>query len=474
MKNFSVCLISSLLLLGGCVVKAPEPCGAVPDGRQLEWHALEEMAFVHFTVNTFTEKEWGYGDESESLFNPTDMDAGQIVGTAAAAGFKALILTAKHHDGFCLWPSEYTEHSVKNSPYRDGKGDIVGEFAAACQKYGLKFGLYLSPWDRNRADYGTDSYITYYRNQLSELLTNYGDIFEIWFDGANGGDGYYGGAREKRSIVANEYYGWKETVELIHSIQPNTIIFSSMYPDARWCGNESGFAAETNWCTGDANLFYRPEGEDTYLLHHGIEDGSEWIPCEVDVSIRPGWFYHSDQQPKSAEELFGIYLTSVGRNGSLLLNLVPDKRGRLPEQDVTELLGFKRIKDSVFNVNLAAAAAVSATSYRGPAFGAAQLSADSAGYWAARDGISSAILTLAWKEAVVPRYMVVGEEIALGQRIRLFDVQTLVGGRWVTVGSGTTVGRKRIVALDQFSTDSLRLRILDAKACPTLSTLQVF
>jgi alpha-L-fucosidase len=228
-------------------VDPPAPYGPAPSARQLAWHELEFYGFLHFTVNTFTDKEWGFGDEQESVFNPTAFDAEQIVGAAKAAGMKGLILTAKHHDGFCLWPSKFTEHSVKNSPWKNGKGDVVKEIADACGKGGLKFGVYLSPWDRNHKDYGKPEYITYYRNQLRELLTNYGPIFEVWYDGANGGTGYYGGERGKRNIDAKTYYDWPSTTKIVRELQPNACMFSDAGPDVRWVGNEQGTAGDPCW-----------------------------------------------------------------------------------------------------------------------------------------------------------------------------------------------------------------------------------
>ena len=232
----------------------PEPFGALPTPRQLAWHDLEYYGFIHFTLNTFTDREWGTGAESPELFNPTDLDADQWARVAKEAGLKGLILTAKHHDGFCLWPSKYTEHSVINSPWKDGQGDVVRELSDACRRHGLKFGVYLSPWDRNHGEYARPEYVTYFRNQMRELLTNYGDVFEVWFDGANGGSGYYGGANENRTIDRYTYYDWPTTWSMVHQLQPNAVLFSDVGPDVRWVGNERGFAGEPCWAT------YTPHG----------------------------------------------------------------------------------------------------------------------------------------------------------------------------------------------------------------------
>ncbi len=291
--------------------------GPIPSARQLRWQEMEFYGFLHFSINTFTDKEWGYGDELPALFNPTDFDANEIASIAKEVGMKGLILTAKHHDGFCLWPSQYTEHSVKNSPWKNGKGDVVKDLAEACRRHGLKFGVYLSPWDRNYKDYGRLEYIRYYRNQLRELLANYGEIFEVWHDGANGGDGYYGGAIETRRINRKTYYGWPETWALTRQLQPQAALFSDVGPDIRWVGNESGYAGETCWAT------YSPVGEgggepapgDTRYQEGiaGHRDGKFWLPAECDVSIRPGWFYHAreDSLVKSSAQLFELYCQSV-------------------------------------------------------------------------------------------------------------------------------------------------------------------
>jgi len=307
------------------------------------------------------------GSEKESVFNPTKVDAAQWIRTLKQAGFKGAILTCKHHDGFCLWPSKYTEHSVKKSPWKGGQGDVVKDVSDACKKEGLKFGVYLSPWDRNRADYGQPSYIEYYRNQLKELFTGYGPVFEMWFDGANGGTGYYGGANETRKINGATYYDWPTTLNMVRSIQPNVLFFSDAGPDIRWCGNENGTAGETNWNTISNDTLYAGKSGIQDLLNTGAENGTKWIPAEVDVSIRKGWFYHSseDSLVKSPERLFEIYLTTVGRGSTLLLNVPPDQRGLFHENDVKALQGFKKLLDQEFKTDLAKNVMVKASSYRG-------------------------------------------------------------------------------------------------------------
>ena len=356
MKNALIIFISLSILLS-CTneVAPPAPLSAVPAPNQLAWHEMEMNAFVHFTTNTFTGKEWGYGDEQPSVFNPSDQyDADQWVRTFKETGFKGVILTCKHHDGFCLWPSKYTEHSVKNSPWMNGKGDVVRDVMRACKKYELKFGVYLSPWDRNHAEYGSPVYIEYYRNQLKELFNTYGPVFEMWFDGANGGDGYYGGKREKRSIQGSTYYEWPVTLDLVRQMEPEIIFFSDAGPGVRWVGNERGVAGETNWNTITPDTLYAGKAGIEKLLNEGDENGTKWIPAEVDVSIRKGWFYHAEEDSlvKTPEQLFDIYLTSVGRGSTLLLNVPPDRRGLVHEKDVASLKGFRELLDTEFANNL--------------------------------------------------------------------------------------------------------------------------
>ncbi len=300
-------------------IQPPNPFFPVPTPGQLQRHAMEFIGFVHFTVNTFTDKEWGFGDETPDVFAPTDFDAAQIADTAAQAGMKGLVLTCKHHDGFCLWPSRYTEHCVRNSSWGGGGRDVVREVSDACRSAGLKFGVYLSPWDRNHADYGRPAYVAYYRNQLRELLTNYGEIFEVWFDGANGGDGFYGGARQTRNIDRHTYYDWPNTISIVRQLQPSAVMFSDAGPDLRWVGNEAGYAGDPCWAA------YTPHGLDARQPvpggtvyqegEQGHRDGQFWMPAEVDVSIRPGWFYHAteDAKVRSPENLLKMYYESVGR-----------------------------------------------------------------------------------------------------------------------------------------------------------------
>jgi len=464
-------------LVSIAAVKPPSPYGPVPTERQLAWHAMEFYGFLHFTVNTFTDKEWGYGDESEQIFNPTDFDADQIVKVAKDAGMTGLILTAKHHDGFCLWPSKYTEHSVKNSPWRNGKGDVVREISEACRRHGLKFGVYLSPWDRNHKDYARPEYITYYRNQLRELLTQYGSIFTVWFDGANGGDGYYGGARETRRIDNRTYYDWPNTWSLVRELMPNAVMFSDAGPDFRWVGNEQGIAGDPCWAT--LNLTDRYPGGRSDGLNSGERPGTHWIPAECDVSIRPGWFYHAkeDDKVKSPEKLLDIYYKSVGRGACLNLNLPPDRRGRIHENDIASLREFRRILDQTFGRNLARDARLQASHIRGQArrFGtAALLDAKRDTYWTTEDSVTTPELVVEWKEPVTFNVIDLREHLPLGQRIEAFGLDHWVNGAWEELAKGTSIGNRRLVRVQSTTTPRLRLRIVQAAACPALSEFGVY
>jgi alpha-L-fucosidase len=477
MKPSVILFLILVLVLAGCSnIKPPEPFGPVPSERQLAWHEMEYYMFVHFTVNTFTDKEWGYGDEKEQVFNPTSLDCRQWAMTARDAGMKGIIVTAKHHDGFCLWPSKYTEHSVKNSHWKDGKGDIMRELREACDEYGLKLGVYLSPWDRNSAVYGTPEYLTYYRNQLRELLTEYGDIFEVWFDGANGGDGYYGGAKELRKIDNKTYYDWPNTHSIVRELQPMAVMFSDAGPDVRWVGNESGMGSLTNWCTLRKDDMY-PGGDFARILGEGHEDGNYWVPAEVDVSIRPGWFYHpaQDSLVRSPENLMELYYSSVGRNSNLLLNVPPDRRGLLHENDVKSLLSFRELRDKEFANDLAKGKKVTSSSERGRIFKAHNVNDDDPDtYWATADKIMTASIIIdLGKETEVNRILL-QEYIKLGQRIKKFKVEVLQNNQWKCVTEGTTVGHKVIRKFQTVSTTRVQVTILDSKACPAISNIELF
>jgi alpha-L-fucosidase len=440
---------------------------------------MEFYGFIHFTINTFTDKEWGYGDESPSLFNPTDFDAEQIVHTAAMAGMKGLILTCKHHDGFCLWPSKYTEHSVKNSPWRNGRGDVVKEISAACRKYRLKFGIYLSPWDRNHKDYGRTEYLNYFRSQLRELLTSYGPVFEIFLDGANGGDGYYGGARETRKIDRDTYYDWPTTWNLMRTLQPDACLFSDAGPDVRWVGNERGLAGDPCWSTLNKDEF-APGRADEARLNRGDRPGSHWVPAECDVSIRPGWFYHAneDSKVKSAATLVDLYYSSVGRGASFLLNLAPDRRGQIPVPDVNSLREFRRILDATFATDYAKGAYVSASNVResgDPRFSPRNvIDGQRDTYWTTDDQVKTPELIVNFRREQTFNVVRVREYLPLGQRVEEFAVDVREGNKWRDFARGTSIGNCKLVRGKRVTTSQVRLRITQAPVCPAISELSLF
>ena len=439
---------------------------------------MELAGFVHFSINTFTDREWGFGDESPELFSPTDLDADQWARVAAEIGMGELILTAKHHDGFCLWPSKTTEHSVAASPWREGRGDLVKEFADAARGHGIRVGLYLSPWDRNHRDYGGPDYLKAYRTQLRELLTDYGEVTEVWVDGANGGTGYYGGANEERRIDRSTYYRWPETVALVKSLQPSALIFSDAGPDIRWMGNERGFAGETNWSTIDTQGIVIGDA-DTEYLNTGDPAGADWVVPLCNTSIRPGWFYHPDQDDrvKSPQELVDLYYRSAGRNCVLLLNVPPDRRGLFHENDIRALREFRRILDETFRLDLAASAGVEADSWRlrHPKFAPAKLvDGDLDSYWAADDGVTQASLEINLGQEEEFDRILLQEPIRFGQRVASFSVEARVGGEWTRIAEATTIGYKRLLRVPPVRTDGIRILIQEALAPPALSNLGLF
>ena len=478
-RTTSILSILLVVLLSSCNSGTePEPVGPLPSQRQLDWQELEYYGFIHFNMNTFTAMEWGGGGESPESFNPTELDTRQWARVAKQAGMKGIIITAKHHDGFCLWPTQTTEHSVKNSPWKDGEGDVLQELADACREYGLKFGVYLSPWDRNHPEYGNPEYVEVFHQQLEELLTNYGDVFEVWFDGANGGTGYYGGANEERKIDHRTYYQWDKVEELVRKHQPEAVIFGDNGPDIRWVGNEHGIAGQTNWSTLLADQMYAGSGRHLEL-QYGHEDGTHWVPAEADVSIRPGWYYHAkeDHLVKSLPELLDIYYGSVGRNASLLLNLPVDKRGLVHENDVAQLMKLREKLDADFETNLAVNAKVQADNTREQS---SRFSADNVldgkkdTYWAAQEGRVNGSLTLEFPEAVSFNRFLVQEYIPLGQRVKEFKLEAMINNQWKEIDSQTTIGYKRILRFDAVETTAIRFTVEDAKASPLITTIEIY
>lgn len=454
---------------------SPAPYGATPSPAQVAWHEMGSYAFLHFGLNTYTGREWGYGDESEKLFDPTDFDADKIVADLKAAGFKGVVLTAKHHDGFCLWPSKYIEHSVKNSPYKDGRGDIVRELSDACRRAKMKFGVYLSPWDRNHAQYGRPAYVDYYHNQLRELLSNYGPLFMVWMDGANGGDGYYGGAREKRSIDARTYYGMEKIRQMVSELQPNAVIFGDDRADIRWIGNEAGKSADTVWSTIPAGEAVTASTEQR--LGHGVQGGEKWHPAEVDVSIRPGWFYHAaeDNRVKTPRQLVDIYYNAIGRGADLNLNFPPNPRGLLGETDAKNAREMRRILDATFADNLVAHAKVTASVTRIGNFAAKNvLDARRESFYAAPDEAKTADLVFETPKPITFDVVMLQELVELGQRLDGFSLDVWQNNGWREVLKQQSVGFKR---LDRLTTPVTTTRVrlhLRAPVAPVLSSFGLY
>ncbi|MFC5193026.1 alpha-L-fucosidase [Algoriphagus aquatilis] len=467
-----------LLTLSFCQEKAapPEPVLPVPDARQIAWQDLQYYGFVHFNMNTFSDREWGFGDEKPEQFNPTALDARQWARIAKEAGMKGLIITAKHHDGFVLWPSKYTEHSVKNSPWRDGKGDLIQEFVDACREYGLKVGIYYSPWDRNHPDYGKPEYITYMRNQLTELLTNYGEIYEVWFDGANGGTGWYGGANEERKVDKFSYYDWPTTHELVRKLQPGAMMFSDAGPDVRWVGNEDGYAYETTWSNLMRDSVYAGMPDfDKWAT--GQENGTHWVPAESDVSIRPGWYYHTyeDHKVKTLPDLMEIYYNSIGRNSSLLINFPVDTRGLIHKKDEEAILKMAAKVKEDFALNLSKDASFEASADRGKGYTADFLNdGDFNTYWTTPDGQLQASVEVDFGKTVSFNRLLIQEFVNLGQRVKAFSLEKEVNGSWEKIAEGTTIGYKRILRFPDTEAKKIRINFLDGKGIPVISEIGVY
>ena len=460
-------------------VLPPEPILPVPEPKQVEWQQMETYAFIHFGLNTFNDREWGYGDTDPKTFNPTNLDCEQWAQTLVKAGMKGVILTAKHHDGFCLWPFEGTDYSVKNSPWKNGQGNVVKELSEACKKYGLKFAVYLSPWDRHQANYGTPEYLPYFYAQLHDLLTNYGPVFEVWFDGANGGDGWYGGAKDIRTIDRKNYYNYPRIYEMLDSIQPQAIIFSDGGPGCRWVGNEKGFAGATNWSflrKGEVHPGY----DKSYELQYGHPDGNQWVPAECDVSIRPGWFYHpeEDDRVKSPDQLVDLYYRSVGHNATLLLNFPVDRRGLIHPVDSANAVRFHEMIQQQLKTNLVAGMTPKVSNERGGDFVASALTDDNFDtYWATEDGVTTADIEFSFDTPTRMNRMMLQEYIPLGQRVKAFVVEYLDKDTWLPVKLNeetTTIGYKRLLRFETVETKGIRIRITDARGPLCLSNVGVY
>lgn len=471
-------LVSLLFIFSSIVAFAQsrseiKPIPPLPQQRQVEWQKLETYAFIHYGLNTYTDKEWGYGDTDLSVFNPTNLDCEQWARVCKAAGMKGIIITAKHHDGFCLWPSAYTDYSVRNTHYKNGKGDIVGELSAACKKYNLKFGVYLSPWDRHQAFYGTPLYREYFYAQLTELLTQYGDIFEVWFDGANGGDGYYGGAKENRVIDRQSYYDFPKAWHIVDSLQPNAVCFSDAGPGCRWVGNERGYAFATNWSFLRSKDVY--PGYDKYKeLQQGHADGDVWVAAECNTSIRPGWFYHDneDNSVKKPAELVDLYYRSVGHNGTFLLNFPITPEGLIHPTDSANAVDFhKQIQTDLSNDLLHTAKITSSTKQQ---INTSALTDDD---YSTYIPIYTDTILVRFKKTTALNRLMIQEYIPLGQRVEEFFVEYLSTNGWQKVDPGeetTTIGYKRILRFPRIQTKSIRIVFTKKRGTVCIANLSAY
>lgn len=474
----AVCFCCSVQAQDEPSVAPPKPFGPVPTAAQLAWQQMEMNMFCHFGPNTFTGKEWGDGTEIEDIFHPTALNCDQWAAVAKSAGFKGIIITAKHHDGFCLWPNPVSEHTVAQSSWRNGQGDVLRELSDACRKADLKFGVYISPWDRNAPTYGSPAYNETFLQTLQSALTQYGPIYEQWFDGANGE-----GPNGKKQV-----YDWPAFNGQVYKLQPNAVIFSDVGPGCRWMGNEQGVNGRTCWSRLDI-AGYEPGAlaptQDT--LNVGNYNGANWIPAETDVSIRPGWFYRDSEHPKTLQELLKIYYTSVGRNSLLLLNVPPDQRGRIATEDSARLVEFRQALDQIFADDLTKHSYIVSTSnYRFQDSHSEELKNqyktinaiyddDYDFYWATDDSVHSAYVELEYVRPFTFNRVLLQEYIPLGQRVEHFHIEVMnEDGTWRTIAEETTIGYKRIVLTEKVTTKKVRIVIDKSRACIVLNKIGLY
>ncbi len=457
-------LLSILVMVGFSSSAQTQPSNyqsPIPTKQQLAWHETEFYLFVHFGPNTFSDQEWGSGTEPEDMFNPTELDCKQWVNAAKAAGAKGIIITAKHHDGFCLWPSNFSKHTVRESKWKDGKGDVLKELSTACREGGLKFGVYLSPWDRNHPDYGTEKYNSVFVGMMKEIFLNYGPIFELWWDGANGE-----GPNGKKQV-----YDWKRFENTVKQFSPKTVVFSDIGPDIRWTGNENGIAGDPNWNFLNPEGFNRGLGAPpTDTLNHGNYEGRRWIPAECDVSIRPGWFWHAaeDSKVKTPQQLFNIWLKSVGRGANLLLNVPPDRRGLIPDKDIAVLTEFKKLRDENFNENLLKTANIF---YQ---FAPKEVTFRSVDKEGGAFGANLQNFIVEFPQRVKINCIVLREAIHLGQSIRNFKIVFYRDNKVISEINGTSVGKKRIITFPAKNINSFRVYLDDPIGSDNVSAVAAY
>ena len=459
-------------------VPPPAAYGATPTTAQVTHAERPFYAFCHFTVDTFTGEEWGSGAEKPEIFNPTAFDANQIVTSLKAAGASGVILTCKHHDGFCLWPTKTTPHNVSASAYKGGKGDIVREFADACKQLDFQFGVYVSPWDRNNEHYGTPNYVTeVYHEQIRELTTQYGQLFEAWFDGANGGSGYYGGKGGTRTIDRLTYYNWPLAWAMVLKNQPAAMIFSDVGPGVRWCGNEQGHAGDPCRATITLDPGDSVGNIDAGKLGTGQRGGNRWIQAEVDVSIRPGWFFHADQSPRTPTNLMQIYLDSVGHGATLNLNVPPDRRGLLHENDVASLAQLGAHLRQTFATNLASNATAKASNTRGndPAYGPQKmLDSDPWSAWVSDDAVTTPQVELTLDGEKTFNLVLLREDIRLGLRLEGVAVDGWLDGQWKELAKAESIGSCHLWRLPRTQTNQVRVRVTKSPVCPALADFGLY
>ncbi len=480
MRGKLLSVLSAVSLLYSCNdVAPPAPVYPIPTQAQIDWQKLETYAFIHYGLCTYNDSEWGFGDSDPKTFNPSNLDVDQWITTLKAAGMKGVLFTIKHHDGFCLWPTKYGDYNISKSPIQDGKGDLLRDVVDACRDNDLKIALYISPWDRNHSEYGQEAYADYFQNQISEVLDEYCndiELFEFWFDGANGGDGYYGGAKDVRNIDPSVYYRYEEAANKIHAKYPNAMIFGGTVPSIRWIGNESGWAGETNWSMYQDELKRRHAN-----AMWGDQDGAEWMPGEVDVSIRPGWFFHDREshQLRSMGTLVDYYYQSVGRNSNLLLNVPINKDGRIASADSARIIRWKQVIDSHFDKDLAARKNVTASSERGRKYKASNVTDGNWDtYWATPDQETNGELTLNFDSPTEFNTVLLQEYIPLGQRVSKFSIRYKNDqGEFVPVASSdsmTTIGYKRLVRFENAKTDQLKISFEGGRGVPCINTVNAY